>query len=174
MRTIPSSFAGHYRKARATNATDSSFASRVATTTTPTNDGVVTLAADAGRTAPTWLMIVPYGTGDADDAFDVRVVGWRMVGTLWVPTTLLEFTATLGTAVGVAGADVAATEKWADTVSDPATGKGSAGVDCQPTSPADNTVAHYLVDTRGCPKVEFLFDMTTGAPTDANCLVAEV
>lgn len=174
MRTIPSSFGGGLAKALAANATDTSFASRVPTTTEPTGDGVVGLRSHPDQVVPTWLLLVPYGTGDANDAFDVRVVGWRRVGTLWVPTTLLEFTATLGTAVGVAGADVADTEKFADTVSDPATGKGSVGVDCQPTSPADNTVAHYLVDTRGCPKVEFLFDATTGDPTGANLLYAQV
>jgi hypothetical protein len=51
---------------------------------------------------------------------------------------------------------------------------GAVGVNCQPSSPANNTPGHYLLDTRGCPKVEVLFDMTTGNPTNANCLVAEV
>lgn len=169
---IPTSFSLPLYKAKATNATDTSFASKVPTTTEPTNDGVVDLAGQGE--APTWLMLIPYGTGDADDAFDMRLLGWRKVATLWVPTILLQFTATLGTAVGVAGAAVVATEMFADTVSDPATGMGSVGANCQPSSPANNTVAHYLVDTRGCPKVEFCFDATTGNPTGMNCLWAKV
>jgi hypothetical protein len=170
---VPMSFAWEFAKVRATNATDTSFASRVATTTTPADDGVVSIA-DVGSTAPTWVCLVPYGSGGDGDTFDVRVVGWRKVSTLWVPTILLQFTATMSTAVGVASAAVTNSERFADTVGDPATGMGSVGVNCQPTSPANNTPAHYLVDTRGCAKFEVLFDATAAGTTGMNCLWARV
>jgi hypothetical protein len=175
-RVSPSSIGNHYERACPTaDSTSASFPTRIPTTTEPTGDGVIDLLAAAGgtRVVPTWLDIVPYGTTTADQTFKVRVVGWRKVGTLWVPTTLLEFTATLGTATGVSGATLGTTYLFADTVGDPATGKGAIGVDCQPTSPADNTVASYMVDTRGSAKVEILFDRNSSAAS-CNALVAQV
>lgn len=160
------------QSARATNSTDGSFPSRVPTTTAPTsNDGVVTLPNDS-----TWLTLVPYGTDTADQTFDVRVIGWRKYGnandtsgTLYVPMILLQFTATLGTATGVASSNVTNTNLFADTLSNPVAGMGTIGVNCQPTSPANNTVAHYVVDATGCQYVEICFDMGTAA--SGNCLV---
>ena len=168
---IPVSFAAPYRKARATDSADAAFAAKVATVTEPTGDGVIDLM--AAGVGPTWLMLVPFGTTAADTTFDVRVTGWRAVDGLWVPTILLQFTATLGTAAGVAGKAVTASHLFADTVSDPAAGMGEKGVNCQPGSPANNTPAHYLLDARGCPKVEVLFNVAGGA-VSANCLVAKV
>jgi hypothetical protein len=166
---IPVSFSLGYRAARATNSTDASFASKVPTVTEPAGAGVLALAKRS--LAPTWLMLVPFGVTN-NQTFDLRVVGWRHLGSLWLPTILLQFSVTLGNVNGVAGSVPADTDFVADTVSDPATGMGAKGVDCQPTSPANDTPASYMMDTRGCEKVEILFDMT-GA-TSGNCLVAEV
>jgi len=167
---VPVSLSLPYKVARATDSADTSFPSRVPTVTEPSGDGVVDI--QGSGVASTWLMLVPFGTDANNETFDVRVVGWRNVGTLWIPTILLQFSATLGNVVGVAGTDVLATHFLADTVSDPVAGMGSVGVNCQPSSPANDTPAHYLFDTRGCPKVEILFDLTGAAA--ANCLVAKV
>ncbi len=173
---IPVSFSLPYQKARATDATDTSFASKVPTTTEPTSDGVVELAKTS--LAPTWLMLIPYATAGDNDTADVRVIGWRRVTasavTLWVPTILLQFSATFSTAVGVAGSPVLATQRFADTLSDPATGMGAIGVNCQPSSPANNTPGHYLFDARGCQKVEVLLDATAAGTTGMNALIAQV
>lgn len=158
--------------ARVTNSTDATFPSRIPTTTAPTsNDGVVSLPRD-----PTWVSLIPYGVGATNTTFDVRVIGWRKygainstTGTLYTPRILLQFTATLGTAAGVAGSNVDETNLFADTLSDPVTGMGAIGVNCQPTSPANDTVAHYYMDAQGCQFIEVLFDMT-GA-SSGNCLV---
>lgn len=171
-KTYACSLADVFKKARTTSATDSSFPSRVATTTEPADDGVVSLAAVTNDVS-TWVKVVPFASGSDGDTFDVRVIGWTRISTLWVPTILLQFTATLSAAVGVAGAAVLDTERFADTVSDPATGMGGAGVNCQPTSPANDTPAHYLFDSRGCPKLEFLFDRTGGSAS-MNVLYSQI
>jgi len=171
--SCPGSQATDWQKARVTNSTANSFAARVSTTTVPADDGVVDIRA-GGSTTPTWLMLVPYGVATSNDTFDVRVIGWRKVSTLWVPTILVQFSAIIGAATGVAGAAVLDTELFADTLSDPPAGMGSVGVNCQPSSPANDTVAHYLVDTRGCEKIEILFDRTGTPPTSVNCLLAQL
>jgi len=172
LRTTIGDFAGRFRKARSSNSDDASFPSRVATTTEPTSDGVVDLTnGSVHRPAPQWLYLVPYGVGDADDVFDMVVLGWRRVDTLWVPTRLLKVTCTLSAAVGVSGAAVADTERFCDTVASAAVGVSNVTYTLH--SPADDTIAHVRVSPEGCERVEVLFDMTTGSPTSANCLVAE-
>lgn len=181
-----------WQKARATNATDTSFSARPPTITEPSGDGVVGLAGPApGGVAPGRVVFIPYGAGDDDDVFDLRLLGWRRVGSgagpadvLWVPTILAQFTCTMGTAVGVAGAPVVATERFCDTIVIHATitaqlkstdtdGAGAASTGhVLVCSPANNLVAHAVVLTEGCEKVELLFDMTTGDPTNGNCLVS--
>ena len=38
--------------------------------------------------------------------------------------------------------------------------------------PAENVIAHAVVDLRGFQKLEVIFDTTTGDPTGANLLIA--
>lgn len=171
MPTLSPQYPGPF-KARATNSTDSAFPSRVAQTASPLlNDGAFSV-----ENYPIWLSLVPFGVGANNTTFDVRVIGWRKYGntadvggTLWMPRTLLQFSVTLSAAVGVAGTEVDETQRFADTLSDPVTGMGTIGVNCQPTSPANDTEGHYLFDRQGHPVLEILFDMT-GA-TSGNCLV---
>ena len=99
------------RKALSSNATDSSFASRIPTTTEPTGAGVVDIAPRGGASQNIVLM-VPYGVGGDGDTFDMRLVGWRKVASninqsliLWVPVSLVEVSCTVSTPVGIANAD---------------------------------------------------------------------
>lgn len=154
-------------KVRTTNATDTSFASKVPTTTEPTGEGVVSVRAKG--VVPEAVVVYPYGTGDADDVFDMKVLGWRKVGTLWIPVPLVTLTCTLGAGVGVSGAAVTDSEKFCDTVT--AAG-GISNVSYQLFSPTGDLVAHALVWTNGCDKLEFIFDATTGSPTGMNALWA--
>lgn len=160
---------GSWVKARATNATSTSFSAPAATTTKPSGDGVVNLRRFG--TIPEWVAVLPFGTGDADDVFEMWITGWRKIGTLWIPNRLVKLTCTLGTAVGVAGTAVVATELFADTIT--ASG-GIANVSYQLFSPTDNTPAHALVAPNGCELLEFTFDTTTGDPTGCNALVARL
>lgn len=174
-----------FRKARSVNATNTSFPSKIPTKTQPSGDaGTATGASVIDLMDPlvvsglsqNSVMVVPYGTGDDDDEFAMRVIGWRRLGSdpetdLWVPYKLCELTCTMSTAVGVAGTGVVAAERFCDTLS-VVTNMGNANVDVVVFSPQDNTVAHAVIDLKGAQMLEITFDMTTGDPTDANCLLA--
>lgn len=173
-----------YQKALATNSSDSSFTSKVPTLTEPANDGVLHLGGAKGGpyggTIPQWMLCLPYGLGADNDAFSIRAIGWRrIVGrtssekTLWIPTTLCELSATISGAVGVAGAPVLNTERFADTLTIVAEPTLTADVTSGSVivfSQANDTPAWFAVELRGCEKVEFTFDQTTNTPT-MNALV---
>ena len=158
-----------FAKARTTNATDTSFASKVPTTTKPSGEGVINLKREAR--ASQWVELVPYGTGDANDVFEMWVIGWREIDGLWVPKRLVKLTCTLGAMTGVAGASVLATELFCDTVT---ASMGISNVSYELYSPADDTACHVKVQTGGNELLELIFDATTGDPTGMNCLVAFV
>lgn len=158
----------NYRRVRAVNSTDSSFPSLVPTLTKPSGAGVV--LPPTLHWSPRWAKLVPFGTDADNETFDFRLVSWNAIGNLWVPTILFQATATLSGSVGVAGADVAATERFADTIASVAAGKGVANVDYILGSPADDTPAHVLVMAKGAQLVEVQFDLGTAA--GANALLA--
>lgn len=156
---------GPFQRARAVNSTDAAFAALASTTTKPSGAGVIDFSGDP----PAWVKLIPFGTGANNDQFDVRVVGWSLIGSLWVPHILLQFTATLSTSVGVAGAEVTDSERFADTVSRPEPNFGEAGVDCQPHSPQNDTPGFYVIDAGGCIVFRIDFDLA-GVTTGANAL----
>jgi hypothetical protein len=169
-----------FRKARTTNATNTSFPSKVPTGTEPTGTGSSGTAASVidcgwgGVVSQNGLLVMPYGTGDNDDVFALRVIGWTVVGNdsstwVWVPMILAEITCTMSSTIpGVSGRDVVATEYFCDTLS-MVTGNEDVSVDI--TSPTGDVGAHFVVDLKGCQKVELTFDTTTGDPTGANALI---
>lgn len=152
-------------KARSVNATDSSFPSRIPTTTEPSADGVIDLAPLAGRVADN-LLLIPYGTGSENDTFDLRVIGWRKVDTLWIPVILAEVACTLSAAVGVASAPVINSERFVDTLS---LTIGNQNASAEVVSPGDDVLAHLMLDVKGFSKVEITFAIDTGA-TGMNAL----
>lgn len=158
-------------KIRSSNSTDSQFATKSPTTTKPSGDGVTEFAPSEGGKVPNNLLVLPFGAGDDDTTFSVRVLGWSCIGTLWVPMILCEYSCTLSAAVGVANADVTSSDRFADTLSLVAN-MGNEDIDTTFISPANNTPAHFLVDIKGCQLVELTFDMT-GA-TSGNALIRGV
>jgi hypothetical protein len=171
-----------YERIRTTNATNTSFASKVPTITEPSGDGIRSLCGKMGGTVPCKAFIVPFGTGDANDVFDMRVIGWTRIGSgtvvLWIPTIIASFTCTLGAATGVAGAPVVATELFCDTIvilSEPTvtadvTRTGTVSV----YSPAADLIGLIELNMPPVEKLEFSFDATTGDPSGMNALVALV
>lgn len=157
------------KRARTENATDTSFASKVPTTTKPSGEGVIQLRQNGY--AADELLLLPLGTGDADDVFDMKLIGWKEAGNLWIPVPLLLVTCTLGTPVGVDGEEVDDSEKFCDTIT---AGFGVSNVSYQLFSPTNNTIAHVRAKTNGFDLVEIDFDTTTGDPTGANCLYAAI
>lgn len=183
------------RKALAANANTSSFAAKPPTIAEPTNDGVVNLT-NGGVVVPQHMLILPYGLGANNDAFDMRVLGWRHAGSsqgaqaaLWVPVIIGQFSCICGNVTGVAATggqtpDVLATEFFCDTITvsgtrgalqprvtnDNGTGAEFGGT-IRVSSPANDTVAFVLLPLLGMEKVEFQFDQTTNTPT-MNALIA--
>ncbi len=175
-RVVPGSIAAAFVRAYPTaNATDTSFASRPDTLAEPTGDGIVSLAYGLNAAVgPSWASLIFIGTGDANDAFDVKIYGVRQVGDSWTFVPLLCLTATLGAKTGVADGGVLDTELYADTlvVKDPSYGVADASY--RLVSPAGDSVGRLLLDTEGFAALAVDFDTTTGNPTGANALVAPV
>lgn len=167
--TVSSVQAGGFRKVRSTDSTNTGgFEARVPTVTKPASAGVVGFSTSlfdfggVGEPMPDLIEFMPYGNAN-NATFDVRILGWRYTGTIWIYKILLQFTATCGNIPGVAATDLTNAQFLADTVSDPATGMGEKGVDAFPASPANDTPASYRLKTRGYSLLEFLFNRGTAA-----------
>lgn len=154
-----------FAKVFATNSAASSFASKVPTLTEPTGDGIIDLPV-LHDSVDQWVHLVPFGTGADNDTFDFRLIGWKAIDGLWIPVPIFAGTATFGTSVGVSGAAVVNTERFADTIT---ASLGSANVDYILASPANNTIAHVKIATQGFGKLELSVDLT-GTSTGANAL----
>jgi len=173
---VPVSIAANYRRAFAVNATASSFAARPDTLTEPTGDGVVAIYDgdyNPGHGA-SWVGILFFGTGAANNVFLAKVYGVRKVGDSWVHVPLLSLTVTLGTKTGVALGGVVAAELYADTLVVASPSYGVADASYRLVSPGDDTVARLLLDTEGFVKLRIDVDDSTGNPTGMNALVALV
>ncbi len=162
-----------FRKGKATNATTTSFPSKVVTATRPTNDGVHVIGTSVG------IVVVPYGTGDENDVFEMHILLWRSMGAgsslCWVPTrvTAAPFVCTMGTFAGSGGVSVlAATDLICDTITNSDATLTSQSLNVSLNSPTDNTAAYIVATTFGAELIEFIFDTTTGNPTGANCVFA--
>lgn len=149
--------AQQYLKLYATNATSTSFASKIITGTPPAGDGVI---ATGGET----LEILPFGAGADDDTFELKVIGWRRADVLWVPRNICHLAVTLSTAVGLAGKYVVETDRFADAIT---VTTGSANV-VVPTVTA-NSPCMAIINIEGDEKIEIVFDRT-GATTSCNVL----
>lgn len=116
------------------------------------------------------LYLMPFGTDAANEAFGVRLVGWRkLTGVdgstpLWVPTHLGDVTCTLGTSVGVASQLVINTEYFADTLALVSGG----WADIKLIQTASDLPAAILVPSKGFNYIQALFDLDTAA--SANLL----
>lgn len=188
LRTLSTAFI----KARQTNTTTNGFTDRVPTATEPSGKGdaaaqttlavfdlvsdfTVDLVSQKNR-----IIIVPFGAGSDTNTFVMRVIGWRIAyerdtgarqdNAIWIPVKLAEFTCTLSTPPGLAGKVVNASQLFADTIALVGT-SGNDDIDISITSPADNTIAHVVVDNKGSHKVELQFS-TGGSATSCNALVA--
>lgn len=178
-------------RALAANANTSAFTAKAPTVTEPTNDGVISLHTfnAGGAAVPAKAMFWPIGVGADNDAYSLRVIGWRRLGngavtgfqTIWVPSIIAEVSCTLSGAVGVANSPVLATERFADTITIVAARQlvaidtDSAGAASRGTvqilSPTNDTPGFFTAELCGCEKIELLFDQTTNTPT-GNALVA--
>ena len=159
------------KKALATDATDAAFPSKIPTGTEPSGNGVIELGTGGGLTQ-NGILLMPYATAGDNDTFSMRLIGWRRLGEntqtlLWIPVVLCELALTASTVVGVAGRVIAATERFADTIT-LVTGNDDISIDI--VSPTGNVAAHAVADLKGSQKVELTFDSTAAGTTAMNCL----
>ncbi len=189
MSTLLGTSAQPFRRARLTNATDNGFPTRVPTKTEPTGTGNNAAQATAsgvhslngsvrGGIGQNSVIICPYGVGSNDNTFSFRVIGWRVVDDQsdlslreWIPVKLAEYSVILSsTPAGAAGGILGATNLFADTIAIVGT-SGNDDISMEIVSPADNTIAHVVVDLKGAQKLEVTFT-TGGSATSCNALIA--
>lgn len=175
---------GPFQKARSVNQTSASFVSKVSTTTEPVGDaGTATGAAvfdlcqnlDSGPVQNS-LLVMPYATGNDNVTFSVRVLAWRRAGPnsadgtgvlpIWRPMLLVELLCTASLDVGVSGAYVLNSERFADTIA-LTTGNDDVSVDI--VSPTGDVAGHALLDMKGARKIELTFS-TGSSATACNAL----
>jgi hypothetical protein len=162
------------KRAWATNANTSSFASKIPVLAEPTNDGVVAL----GDTNANRVRVYVVGLGADNDTASMRVIGWTRAFAsgllpLWIPVILGEFACTFSAAVGIAGSAVLNTERFADTITpvaaslpDRVIGAGTAiNSDVKIFSKANDLIAYIEMPILGFEKLEFTFDQTLNTPT---------
>jgi hypothetical protein len=157
----------NFTKLYGTNSTASSITVPAPTTTAPTGDGVFDLrgSGPAGE-VPNFGELIFYGAGADEGTGTAKVILWHQCGTLWIPTVAVAVDLLLGTAVGVAGADLVATDRLVDSITPTAGAVNVASMDV--LSPNDNTVAKVSFDLRGASKIQVL--TAKGSATNLNVL----
>lgn len=186
--------AGPWRKGRKTNATNATFPSRIPLAVDPfitagasgdadtaTGASVIRLTNELfGGQSQSGVELLFYGVGADNTTFSARVIGWspmvsdRLVEVtpetqIWIPVVLAELACTLSAVpIGLANKAIVATELFVDTITLVGT-TAVAGIDCNITSPANDTIARVYLDMWGHTELEVTFDMT-GA-TSGNCLL---
>lgn len=183
-----------WRKVRSVNQTSNGYVSKVPRNSSPFAAAGVTGDANTatgtsiipltnfgtGGMAQNGIQLLFYGTGSNNNTFSARVIGWSNIVTdrsarvtddlaLWVPVLLIEVQVTLSSSCpGVAGAAIAATELFADTITITGT-TANPGVNVSVISPANDTIAHMFLDMEGSMQIELSFT-TGGSATDCNAL----
>ena len=76
------------------------------------SDGVIKIG-DQQLTQGANGKVLFYGVGTSSQTFAAKLIGWSVADNLWVPVTIASLTATLTSAVGVAGQLVTASENFA-------------------------------------------------------------
>ncbi len=177
----------NWGRTNATNYSTNGFPTRVPTVTMPSGDGVIEFGggAIAGEMAPRGLMLLPFGAGASTNTFLLNVLGWGPTGLgvgqpLWLPETIGQFTVTLGTGTGVAGADLTSTALFATTITATfgptlvTSGQGAySWSDWLILSPGSNALGSIIVPSFGFPLLEVIFS-TGGSATSCNSMFRKV
>lgn len=142
----------------------------------------------AGRIRPSevpeFVQVWPFGVSANDDAFAIRTYGWTRVGAgqqpneIWIPAVISEFTCTMSSFGGLAGAPVINTELFCDLVVavaarllDRVIGAGTAvNSDYYAVTPSGDIPAMFMIPTFGFELLQFDFHQVTNTPT-MNALV---
>lgn len=143
-----------WTKVASANDTSTSFTTLAVTTTTPSTN---LLSNHTGST----LELMPYGAGADNSTFDLRVVGWSIVGTLYIPRVICRLSCTECGMVGSGSLAIASTDRFVDIIT------VAEGTVLTPAA-ALETPHTAIMDISGDALVTVEFDMT-GA-TNGNAL----
>ena len=157
------------------NTAASSFATIAPTVTTPATNSTTGVGIVGARNAT--LKLAFFGTDAANEAFDVKIVGWsRVLADIagsdnkqaeWIPTPLALLTVTLGTATGASGGVVGGTSQlFADTIAEKAT-TGYSSSSTNILSPEDDLPGIVEIGHTGSQMIGVYFDMVTSASANA-------
>lgn len=186
----------NWKKARAVNSSSSNFPTWVSAEIDPsfTDPGTAggrvleRLTGMTGAGSVPWGMhLLPYGLGNDNDVFDIKVIGYRRIlpamsdgRFLFIRQQLVHITATISGAVGLAASGgvnppVLSTERFADTIAIVKEWSFTAATTREGVppvySPANDSPAGIVVPLLGCEGYELEWDQTTGTPT-MNALIA--
>ena len=107
-----------------------------------------------------------FGTGADNATLSARITAWSRIGTLWIPTPLLALDVTLGGMTGEAGADIADTDRLADTI---AVASGGEFTDAYEIISPESGAAGVKVDTFGAERIQV--QLAVGTATGANAIL---
>lgn len=146
-----------WNKLLSANSTTATFTAPAATVTNPPVSSGAISPID-GET----LELMPFGAGADTNTFDLYVIGWSKINTLWVPKILAQLACTLTVSVGVSGASVVDTDRFCDSI---VATKGTVVI---PTSVADTPLS-AIIDITGWQYLSILTNRGSSA-TNANTL----
>ncbi len=148
--------------ALATNTTDTSFTSKIPTTTEPSGAGVHKGGAET-------LVAKIFGAGADNSTSAMRLIGWNKAGkstlAMWIPEVIGEVSCVYSAAVGIAGQKPAETDRFSDA------NTVVTGLPICSTVAAD-TPATAVFDISGFAYYETLFNV--GTATNSNALLMEL
>lgn len=162
----------------ATNKTGG-FTAKMPTKTEPVNDGVIDLTdRGIGVLVPGRVLVTGVGVGADNDAFTLRVWGWRRLKVkannanlvdCWIPELIGALGFVLCAVTGAAGTEFPATERMSDTVTVSTEPVTSAAAETRGKivvmSPGSDIQGWASVPIWGFEKIEFDTDDTTNTPT---------
>ena len=167
-----------FRYAFSTNSTSTGFTVQNGTSTEPSGAGVLdllssSLGVGSGISVPSYLQLVPFIVGADNDTAGLKIYGYTPTiptdlvtdTALYVPQLLAHLTLTAGARTF---SDHTASAFFTDTI---VVTKGPAdnGQWGAVISPADDSVASIMLNTRGCRYIKFDVDLLV-TPTSVNCL----
>lgn len=169
-----------FSKYTAANSTSADFTAPVDTFVPPSGGIDLTVSGGTGE-VPCELVVIPYGLGNDNDTFSLRLIGWtrirpQIADGRWqfVPNILAEFACTLSQEVGLSGGVVLNTERYCDTITivteatktADVTRMGSVFV----TAPGADLKAHLRMKIQGVEYITADFDQTGGTTPSMNFL----
>lgn len=162
---------GPLTKALAQNSQSNLYGSFGMTSTEPSGDGVFSIG-DGGILASNRIAIWPYCEGLENNKFAMRVWGWVVYQTIWVPSLIVELACVSCAKQGPApptpttgmGKSISTMERMCDTIS---LVKGNVGSTGYINSPQANIIGMALVELCGANKIQFDFQYIDAVPMNA-------